>query len=97
MNTAVTHPAVHRFDAPYSGALRAGQLLFVAGTVAVDENGQLVGRADLAAQTRQVFVNIQRLLEAAGAGFQHVAQLTYYLADISQWSSVSGVRRVGGS
>ena len=93
MNTTVSHPAVHAFDAPYSGALRAGQLYFVSGTVAVDEQGALVGAGDLAAQTRQVFVNIQRLLEAAGVGFQHVAQLTYYLADISQWRSVDSVRR----
>jgi enamine deaminase RidA (YjgF/YER057c/UK114 family) len=93
MSTAVTHPAVHRFDAPYSGALRAGQLLFIAGTVAVDERGELVGPGDLEAQTRQVFVNIQRLLEAAGAGVGHLAQLTYYLADISQWASVGALRR----
>jgi reactive intermediate/imine deaminase len=93
MATAITHPGVHRFDAPYSSALRIGQLLFVSGTVAVDAEGQLVGAEDLSAQTRQVFLNIQRLLEAAGAGFEHVAQLTYYLADISRWAEASAVRR----
>jgi len=92
MATAITHPEVHRFNAPYSSALRIGQLLFVSGTVAVDAEGQLVGAGDLAAQTRQVFLNIQRLLEAAGAGFEHVAQLTYYLADISRWVDASTVR-----
>jgi len=91
--TPITHPAVHTFDAPYSGALRIGQLFFVSGTVAVDADGNLVGPGDLAAQTRQVLLNIRRLLEAAGAGFQHVAQLTYYLADISRWAEVSAVRR----
>lgn len=93
MATAITHPQVHTFDAPYSAALRVGNLLFVSGTVAVDESGQLVGRGDLAAQARQTLLNIQRLLEAGGAGWGDVAQLTYYLADISQWSSVSAVRR----
>jgi reactive intermediate/imine deaminase len=93
MATAVTHDDVHRFDAPYSPALRMGQLLFVSGTVAVDSGGKLVGPGDLAAQTRQVFVNIERLLEAAGAGFEHVAQLTYYLADITRWPEASAVRR----
>jgi reactive intermediate/imine deaminase len=90
---AITHPEVHRFDAPYSAALRIGNMLFVSGTVAVDARGRLVGAGDLAAQTRQTLLNIRRLLEAAGAGYEHVAQLTYYLADISQWSTVSAVRR----
>ena len=93
MATAVTHDEVHRFDAPYSPALRMGPLLFVSGTVAVDRDGQLVGPGDLAAQTRQVFLNIERLLEAAGAGFEHVGQLTYYLADIARWAEVGAVRR----
>jgi len=93
MATAITHPDVHRFDAPYSAALRVGQLLFVSGTVAVDAEGNLVGAGDLAAQTRQVLMNIRHLLEAAGAGFEHVAQLTYYVADISQWASAGPVRR----
>lgn len=93
MAVAITHPRVHTFDAPYSAALRVGNLLFVSGTVAVDENGQLVGRADLAAQTRQTLLNIERLLEASDAGWENVAQLTYYLADISQWAAVGAVRR----
>jgi reactive intermediate/imine deaminase len=93
MTTAITHPAVHRFEAPYSAALRAGQLLFVSGTVAVDADGKLVGAGDLVAQTRQALLNVRRLLEAAGGGFEHVAQLTYYLADISQWAAAGPVRR----
>jgi reactive intermediate/imine deaminase len=93
MATAISHPDVHRFDAPYSAALRVGQLLFVSGTVSVDAAGRLMGAGDLAAQTRQALLNIRRLLEAAGAGYEHVAQLTYYLADISQWGTVAAVRR----
>src|SRR5262249_19122618 len=93
MATAITHPDVHRFDAPYSAALRAGQLVFVSGTVSVDADGNLVGAGDLAAQTRQTLTNVGRLLEAAGCGWEHVAQLTYYLSDISQWGTVGSVRR----
>lgn len=93
MTQAITHPQVHKFDAPYSAALRVGNLLVVSGTVAVDEHGELVGRGDLAAQTRQTLLNIQRLLEAGGAGWGDVAQLTYYLADISEWGTVGAVRR----
>ena len=93
MATAITHPQIHTFDAPYSAALRIGNMLFVSGTVAVDERGKPVGPEDLSVQTRQTLLNIQRLLEAGGAGWSNVAQLTYYLADISEWATVSAVRR----
>jgi reactive intermediate/imine deaminase len=93
MREAVTTPDVHVFDAPYSGALREGGVLFVAGTVAVDEHGALVGEGDLVAQTRQVLLNIQRLLAAAGAGYEHVTRMTYYVTDISRWADTAAVRR----
>ena len=93
MRAAVTAPDVHVSDAPYSGALREGNVLFVAGTVAVDENGALVGEGDLAAQTRQVLLNIQRLLAAAGAGYEHVVRMTYFVTDISRWAETAPVRR----
>ena len=93
MREAVTHPDVHVFDAPYSGALRDGNLLFIAGTVAVDETGTLVGEGDLVAQTRQVFRNIEKLLAAGGAGWEHVARMTYFLTDVTGWAAASPVRR----
>lgn len=93
MREAVSAPDVHVFPAPYSGALRADGVLFVAGTVAVDEHGDLVGEGDLVAQTRQVLLNIQRLLEAAGAGYEHVTRMTYYVTDISRWAETAPVRR----
>ena len=49
--------------------------------------------AALRAGNSQTLLNIQRLLEAGGAGWEHVARMTYCLADISQWASVSAIRR----
>jgi 2-iminobutanoate/2-iminopropanoate deaminase len=93
MLTSITHPDVHTVDAPYSVAVRSGQLVIVSGTVPTDAEGKLVGRGDIVAQARQVFLNIQRLLDAAGADLGDVALLTYYLTDISQWSSLRSIRR----
>jgi reactive intermediate/imine deaminase len=93
MHDVITHPAVHAFDAPYSGALRVGDLVFISGTVPVDAEGGLVGAGDLAAQTRQTFENIRLLLEAAGGGFEHVARMNYFLADIGRWAEVAPIRR----
>jgi enamine deaminase RidA (YjgF/YER057c/UK114 family) len=56
-----------------------GTTVYVSGQVAFDEDGKLVGRGDLAAQTRQVFQNLERALAAAGATFENVVKLTTYV------------------
>jgi enamine deaminase RidA (YjgF/YER057c/UK114 family) len=65
----------------YSQAVRvkAGELLFIAGQVALDASGELVGRGDVAAQTRQVFYNIGQILDRSGATFHNVVEFTTYL------------------
>ena len=65
----------------YSQAIRtkAGELLFVAGQVALDIAGNLVGQGDAAAQTRQAFENIGSILEGVGASFSSVVEFTTYL------------------
>jgi enamine deaminase RidA (YjgF/YER057c/UK114 family) len=60
--------------------VKAGELLFIAGQVAVDGSGKVVG-ADIETQAEQVFQNIRAALQSEGADFQHVVQLTTYLVD----------------
>jgi enamine deaminase RidA (YjgF/YER057c/UK114 family) len=55
------------------------RLVFVAGQVAVDVHGDLVGAGDLAAQARQAFANVGRALAAAGARPEQVARITIYV------------------
>ena len=55
------------------------KLLFVAGQIATDSNGELVGEGDAESQTRQVFVNIKTVLKNAGATFNDVVEFTYYI------------------
>jgi enamine deaminase RidA (YjgF/YER057c/UK114 family) len=55
------------------------RLVFVAGQVAVDAEGNIVGPGDLAAQARQVFENIGHALSAAGARPEDVAKITTYV------------------
>jgi enamine deaminase RidA (YjgF/YER057c/UK114 family) len=59
--------------------VRATQLVYVAGQVAVDVSGNLVGAGDVGAQTQQVFRNIAQILNAAGATFNDVVEFTTYL------------------
>lgn len=69
-----------------------GRLVAIAGQVAMDEQGQLVGADDPAAQARQVFENLRRCLAAAGATFADVIKLNYYVVDIGHLPAVRAAR-----
>ena len=56
-----------------------GRLAFIAGQVALDADGHLVGPDDAAAQFPQVFSNIANVLQGIGAGFHNIVELTTYL------------------
>lgn len=68
------------------------RLLFVAGQIALDENGDVVGEGDFEAQTRQVFTNMGRVLELAGMSFENVVQIGGFLIDIGQLPTYARVR-----
>jgi enamine deaminase RidA (YjgF/YER057c/UK114 family) len=72
----------------------AGRPVYIAGQVALDPTGTLVGPGDIRAQARQVFDNLQAALQAVGAGFEQVVKLTYYLVDATQLPVVREVRRL---
>jgi enamine deaminase RidA (YjgF/YER057c/UK114 family) len=59
--------------------VRAAEFLFIAGMLAADPAGSIVGEGDFAAQCARVFGNIEAALRAAGAGWANVVQFTTYL------------------
>jgi 2-iminobutanoate/2-iminopropanoate deaminase len=77
----------------YTDAVRAGDLLFVAGCVPVDGEGRLVGGDDVVAQARQVLANVGAVLAAAGATFADVVKVTVYLTDIADRAAINPVRQ----
>jgi|SRR5215467_848793 len=72
--------------------IRSGRIIYVAGQVALDRSGKVVGEGDMRAQTQQTFENLQAALEASGAKFEDVVKLNYYFADITQLAVVREVR-----
>ena len=91
MRQAVAAPGAPKAIGPYSPALRAGNLLFVSGQIALDPaTGSLV-TGDIAAQTEQVMRNIAALLRAGGAGFEHVVRTTVFLADMNEFAAMNAV------
>ena len=77
----------------FSPALRAANVLFISGTTAVDDAGQLVGRGDIVTQTRYIYQKLARLLTAVGAGFEHVVQTTEYITTTENYRRTADVRR----
>jgi enamine deaminase RidA (YjgF/YER057c/UK114 family) len=69
-----------------------GRLVAISGQIAFDETGQLVGRDDAEAQARQVFENLRRCLTAAGATFDNVIKLTYFVTDMAWLPAIRRVR-----
>lgn len=72
----------------YSRAVRVGDLVHVSGTTATDERGDIVGGADPYAQAIATLANIERALQAVGAGLEHVIRTRIYLTDIDRWEPV---------
>ena len=75
----------------YSRGVRVGPFVYVSGTTATDPSGEIVGRQDAQAQTRQCLENVRSALERLGARLEHVVRTRIYVRDIVQWEDVGRV------
>lgn len=89
----ISTPKVATPPAPISMATKSGELVFVAGIVALDETGELVGEGDVKAQTRQVIENIKELVSAAGGTLLDVTKTTVYITDFANYAGMNEVYR----
>ncbi|MFH8607478.1 RidA family protein [Streptomyces sp. NPDC018029] len=70
----------------------SGRFVAISGQLPLDEDGKPVGEGDAAAQARQVFENLRRCLAAAGATFDDVVKLTYFVTDMAHMPAVRSAR-----
>ena len=75
---------------PYSESARVGDLLFLAGQIGEDENGELVP-GGLRAEAEQLMLNIEAALARRGLAMEHVVKCTVFLADIAEWGAFNEV------
>ena len=100
MPREIIQPENHWDPSPnFSHVCRIGNMVFVAGQTPVDADGNLVGKGDIEAQTRQVFENIKKCLASVGATFDNVVKLNTYYVDDSEgdasrvfWEKMTQVR-----
>lgn len=69
----------------YSRAVKVGSRIYVTGTTATNENGEIVGINDAYAQTVQIIRNIEKALQALGATLENVVRTRMFVTDISRW------------
>ena len=77
--------------APYSPGTKAGNQVFVAGMVALNQAGQIVGKGDIRTQTRQVLENVKAILEAGGAQMSDVVKTTVYITDLANFAAMNEI------
>ncbi|HXV63017.1 MAG TPA: RidA family protein [Vicinamibacteria bacterium] len=76
----------------YHHLVRAGNLLFIAGQVALDGEGTLVGAADMRAQVRQVLENLKTVLASQNADFSNIVKINIFTTDIDAFREAADVR-----
>ena len=78
---------------PMTQCVKAGNTLYISGQVAVGPDGNIVGINDMAAQTRQVFNNMEVVLAEAGATLDDVVKITIFMKDLDRFSDFAEIRR----
>ena len=80
-------------DAPYTPAVKAGGFIHLSGTLAQDDDGAIVGRGDVGAQTQAVIRRMREVLAAAGSSLDDVVSVTVYLTTAADFQAMNAAYR----
>ena len=76
---------------PYNQAVKAGNLLFVSGQIAIEPSSGNLIIENIEVETHRVMKNIAAILKEAGAGFHHIVKTTIFLSDMSLFTAVNEI------
>ena len=69
----------------YSRAVKVGNRIYVTGTTALGDDGDIIGGDNAYEQAKQCIRNIEKALQRLGAGLEHVVRTRMFVTDISRW------------
>jgi len=87
MKRSIFSPKAPKPLGPYSQAVLVNNMLFVSGSIGIDQEGNL--KDDIASQTKQCLLNIQNILEEAGFDLKDVVKTTIYLTHLENFAMVN--------
>lgn len=93
MNKHVYSGTAWEKQVAYSRARRVGDVVYVAGTTAVDRDGNVVGPGDVYEQTRFIFQKISEALRQCGAGLNDVVRTRMFITDIGRFEEMARAHR----
>ena len=76
----------------FSQGVKVGNLVFASGQISKNAKGEVVGKGDIRAQTRQCIENLKYVLEAGGATLENVVKVTVYVTDMENLKAIHEVR-----
>ena len=87
-STLVFHPFAAIPGLPFSEAVEAGELLFLAGQIGTDANGKLVD-GGIGPETTHALANIAGVLQRHGSALERIVKVTVMLADMREWPAMN--------
>lgn len=76
---------------PYSQAVRAGNTIYLSGSIPLDPESGLVVEGDITAQARRAFENMRAIVEASGATMEDVVRVGLYVTNMGDFAAVNAV------
>ncbi len=76
---------------PYSQAIQAGNMLFISGQIAIERSSGNIISSDIESETRQVMINLEKILKAAGYDFSNVVKSSIFLKDMNNFPKVNAI------
>ena len=77
----------------FSPAVRVGNLIFLSGTTATDDHGNIVGPGDIVRQTQRIFEKFALVLARVGADLSNIIETTDYVLSLDEYKKTSSLRR----
>lgn len=92
VNGITYHMPFGRPTRPFTPAVQAGNLIFLAGQVGTAANGQgAIVPGGIQAETKQVMDNIKEVLEKSGSDLNHVVKCSVFMADMKEWDAMNAI------